>query len=451
MSLKQRTTELSNFQFSLLLALPVLVFLVLVVAYPLGYALWMSVHEISFFGGYKATFVGAENYADVIGDRKFKKSLWITVRFTLESVALAMVIGLLIALVLNRPMRFAGLVRTIVILPWCISLYGTGIIFSLSGQGANRHRHRHRLRAGDRRGGERRQPPVGDRGTGGRQRLEHGAAGRVLPARQPQDDSKPALRPRRHRSHVPAGDVSERHPAAASLHALRLHLHHDRALDEALRLHLRPLGGGPGTASSTLTYRIYKESFKDLDLGYGAAMSFMLLALILGTTLLLYAFWGGGRRGRYEDSPLHGLVMAGTGGRRDLDPAADLLVPEELPADARRDRTLSAAPLSPGADARRFLQHLRLRVRNGRWPGSPRLRPGQSDHPGSRQQPHRLGGGHGRDAVRGAAAGIRLCAPRLSTQEQAPVRDPAGGRAAAGLDPHPVSTPCTCGSGSRAR
>ena len=51
-------------------------------------------------------------------------------------------------------------------------------------------------------------------------------------------------------------------------------------------------GGGPGTASATLTYRIYKESFKDLDLGYGAAMSFMLLALILGTTLLLYAVWG---------------------------------------------------------------------------------------------------------------------------------------------------------------
>ena len=41
-------------------------------------------------------------------------------------------------------------------------------------------------------------------------------------------------------------------------------------------------GGGPGTASATLTYRIYKESFKDLDLGYGAAMSFMLLALIPG-------------------------------------------------------------------------------------------------------------------------------------------------------------------------
>ena len=135
MRARQRTAELTNFQFSLLLALPVLVFLVLVVAYPLGYALWMSLHEISFFGGYKATFVGAENISDVIDDRKFKKSLWITVRFTLESVALAMVAGLLIALVLNRKMRFAGLVRTIVILPWCISLYGTGVIFSYLAKG----------------------------------------------------------------------------------------------------------------------------------------------------------------------------------------------------------------------------------------------------------------------------------------------------------------------------
>ena len=48
MRARQRTAELTNFQFSLLLALPVLVFLILVVAYPLGYALWMSLHEISF-------------------------------------------------------------------------------------------------------------------------------------------------------------------------------------------------------------------------------------------------------------------------------------------------------------------------------------------------------------------------------------------------------------------
>ena len=130
MSAKTRTAELSNLQFSLLLALPVLVFLLLVVAYPLGYALWMSLHQIVFFGGYKATFVGLENFIEVITDRKFQKSFWITIRFTLESVILAMVIGLLLAMALNRPMRFGGLIRTIIILPWCVSLYGTGVMFS---------------------------------------------------------------------------------------------------------------------------------------------------------------------------------------------------------------------------------------------------------------------------------------------------------------------------------
>ena len=292
MSAAKRTAELTNFQFSLLLALPVLVFLVLVVAYPLGYALWMSLHEISFFGGYKATFVGAENFSDVIDDRKFKKSLWITVRFTLESVALAMVAGLLIALVLNLKFRFAGLVRTIVILPWCISLYGTGVIFSYMAKG---------------------QTGIG---TAIAYALGFEEAVNVV-----------------NRDWVievlAVGNAWNMAPLVAffllaNLKTIPSRLYDLAAIDRMSRLEtflnvtLPPLrftifvftcittvlsmklfdfifvlsGGGPGTASATLTYRIYKESFKDLDLGYGAAMSFMLLALILGTTLLLYFLWG---------------------------------------------------------------------------------------------------------------------------------------------------------------
>jgi multiple sugar transport system permease protein len=51
-------------------------------------------------------------------------------------------------------------------------------------------------------------------------------------------------------------------------------------------------GGGPGTASAALTYEIYKQSFLDLNLGYGAALSLYLLLLIILTTLLLYFVWG---------------------------------------------------------------------------------------------------------------------------------------------------------------
>jgi multiple sugar transport system permease protein len=50
--------------------------------------------------------------------------------------------------------------------------------------------------------------------------------------------------------------------------------------------------GGPGSASGVLTYVLYKTSFVDLDLGYGAAMSFFLLAVILGSTGFLYLLWG---------------------------------------------------------------------------------------------------------------------------------------------------------------
>ena len=292
MSVKQRTAELTNFQFSLLLALPVLVFLLLVVAYPLGYALWMSLHEIGFFGGYRATFVGGENFADVIGDRKFKKSLWITVRFTLESVAIAMVAGLLIALVLNRKMRFAGLVRTIVILPWCISLYGTGIIFSYlaKGQTGIGTAIAYALGIEEAVNVVNRQWVIEVLAVGNAWNMAPLVAFfllanlKTIPSRL---------------YDLAAIDRMSRFETFlnVTLPPLRFTLFVFTCITTVLSMKLFDFifvlsGGGPGTASATLTYRIYKESFKDLDLGYGAAMSFILLALILGTTLLLYFLWG---------------------------------------------------------------------------------------------------------------------------------------------------------------
>ena len=288
----RRTAELTNLQFSLLLALPVLVFLLLVVAYPLGYALWMSLHEISFFGGYKAVFVGVEHFADVIGDRKFKKSLWVTVRFTLESVALAMVAGLLIALVLNRTMRFAGLIRTIVILPWCISLYGTGIIFSYlaKGQTGIGTAIAYALGIEEAVNVVNRQWVIEVLAVGNAWNMAPLVAFfllanlKTIPSRL---------------YDLAAIDRMSRFETFlnVTLPPLRFTLFVFTCITTVLSMKLFDFifvlsGGGPGTASATLTYRIYKESFKDLDLGYGAAMSFMLLALILGTTLLLYFLWG---------------------------------------------------------------------------------------------------------------------------------------------------------------
>ncbi len=292
MSVKTRTAELSNLQFSLLLALPVLVFLLLVVAYPLGYALWMSLHQIVFFGGYKATFVGLENFIEVITDRKFQKSFWITIRFTAESVVLAMAIGLLLAMVLNRPMRFGGLVRTIVILPWCVSLYGTGVMFSnlAKGQTGIGTAIAYAFGADDAVNFVNRDWVIEVLAIGNAWNMAPLVAFFLLANLKtiPKRLYDLAAIDRMSRAEVFLN---------VTLPPLRFTLFVFTCITTVLSMKLFDFifvlsGGGPGTASATLTYQIYKESFKDLDLGYGAAMSFMLLALILGSTLLLYLLWG---------------------------------------------------------------------------------------------------------------------------------------------------------------
>jgi multiple sugar transport system permease protein len=67
--------ELTNLQFALVLTLPVLVFLVIVIIYPLIYALWASFHRIIFFGGYRTEFVGFQNYLKALQSPDFWNSL----------------------------------------------------------------------------------------------------------------------------------------------------------------------------------------------------------------------------------------------------------------------------------------------------------------------------------------------------------------------------------------
>jgi multiple sugar transport system permease protein len=47
-------------------------------------------------------------------------------------------------------------------------------------------------------------------------------------------------------------------------------------------------GGGPGTATEILNLYAYRTSFSDLNLGYGAALAVVLLALTLGVSYVLF-------------------------------------------------------------------------------------------------------------------------------------------------------------------
>jgi multiple sugar transport system permease protein len=99
---------------------PALLLLILVFAYPISRALWLSLFTRNLGTKLQPVFSGLDNYARMIGDGRFWQSYWTTTVFTVTSVWLELLLGLGIALVLNRSFRGRNLVRTIAILPWAL-------------------------------------------------------------------------------------------------------------------------------------------------------------------------------------------------------------------------------------------------------------------------------------------------------------------------------------------
>ncbi len=102
------------------LLLPAIVLLLLVFAYPIGRSLWLGLFAQNLGTELQPVFIGLDNYVRILGDGHFWQTFWITLRFTVISVALELLLGLGIALILNRPFQGRSAVRTIAILPWAL-------------------------------------------------------------------------------------------------------------------------------------------------------------------------------------------------------------------------------------------------------------------------------------------------------------------------------------------
>ena len=68
----------------------------------------------------KPNFVGLDNFAQVLKDKRVWHALYVTIFFTVISVALELVFGLALALVMNKGMKGRGMVRTFSLIPWAI-------------------------------------------------------------------------------------------------------------------------------------------------------------------------------------------------------------------------------------------------------------------------------------------------------------------------------------------
>ncbi|NEQ27273.1 MAG: sugar ABC transporter permease [Microcoleus sp. SIO2G3] len=103
-----------------MLLLPALIMLLLVFAYPILRAFWLSLFTQNLGTQLKLVFSGFDNYGRMIGDGRFWQSMWNTTVFTAGSVFLELILGMGVALVLNQAFRGRGIVRTISLLPWAL-------------------------------------------------------------------------------------------------------------------------------------------------------------------------------------------------------------------------------------------------------------------------------------------------------------------------------------------
>jgi multiple sugar transport system permease protein len=103
-----------------LLLSPALAVIALVAAYPIGYAIWLSLTEYSVRVPGKWRFVGFDNYTEAFASSEFWESVKNTFIFTGLSVSLELAIGLGMALAMHAAFKGRGLLRTVVLVPWAV-------------------------------------------------------------------------------------------------------------------------------------------------------------------------------------------------------------------------------------------------------------------------------------------------------------------------------------------
>ncbi|MDF0530354.1 ABC transporter permease subunit [Tsukamurella sp. 8F] len=104
----------------LLLIAPAAIVMLLVTAYPIVYAFWLSLHKSSLAYPGRDELVWFSNYSTVLTDGYWWTAFGVTMFITVVSVVIEFVLGLAIALVMHRSLVGRGLVRTVVLIPYGI-------------------------------------------------------------------------------------------------------------------------------------------------------------------------------------------------------------------------------------------------------------------------------------------------------------------------------------------
>lgn len=109
----------------LLLILPTVFLIGAVIIYPIIYNIILSFQDVSMNPNRPSEFIGLTNYIELVKDPTFYKSLLITVVYVVLTVLGSTVVGLLVALLMNKAFKGRRVARSLLLLPYVAPLVAT--------------------------------------------------------------------------------------------------------------------------------------------------------------------------------------------------------------------------------------------------------------------------------------------------------------------------------------
>ena len=126
---QRRRLERRDRWFRRLPLLPALLFTVVVTQVPFVFSVYYSLTEWKIVPPSPRTFIGFDNYVSAFSDQFFRDAVWVSVVMTVSSVVFSLVLGLLLAMLLDRHFIGRGVLRTLAITPFLIMPVVSGLIW----------------------------------------------------------------------------------------------------------------------------------------------------------------------------------------------------------------------------------------------------------------------------------------------------------------------------------
>jgi len=112
-------------------SLPGLLTLAIVMGFPLIYAVLMSLSSMTLLRPSLLPFTGLNNFIHVMSNPQFWGALWLTVKYSIVTVAGEFIFGLAIALMLNRVLHFKSVYFAILTIPMAMSPVSVALIWRM--------------------------------------------------------------------------------------------------------------------------------------------------------------------------------------------------------------------------------------------------------------------------------------------------------------------------------